>query len=112
MGGYSDFLKSQEEEKLIKMKIVKKDIKTKDLKSKNKKLSFKFKYELEKIPNEIEDIQKNIKEIDHELKNSNLYLENHDRFNLITEDVVELKNVLEIKENRWFDLLKMQDDLN
>ena len=112
MGGYSDFLKSQEEEKLIKMKIVKKDIKTKDLKSKNKKLSFKFKYELEKIPNEIEDIQKNIKEIDHELKNSNLYLENHDRFNLITEDVVELKKVLEIKENRWFDLLKMQDDLN
>ena len=112
MGGYSDFLKHQEEKNLVKSQTIKKNINKKDSKPKTKKLSFKFKYELEKIPKEIEDIQKNIIAINHELQNSNLYLDDPDRFNLITEEVRSLKEVLETKENRWLVLLKMQDDLD
>jgi ATP-binding cassette subfamily F protein uup len=112
MGGYSDFLKSQEEKNLDKTPVIKKNINKENSKSKNKKLSFKFKYELEEMPKEIEDVQKNIKAINNELQNSNLYLDNPDRFNSITEEVRLLKEALETKENRWLVLLKMQEDLN
>ena len=112
MGGYSDFLKNQEEKNLVKTTTIKKNINKENSKAKNKKLSFKFKYELEEVPKEIEDIQKNIKAINDELQNSNLYLDDPDRFNSITEEVRLLKEVLETKENRWLVLLKMQDDLN
>ena len=112
MGGYSDFLKHQEEINLVKSQTIKKNIIKEDSKPKTKKLSFKFKYELEKIPKEIEDIQKNITAINHELQDSNLYLDDSDRFNLITEEVRLFKETLETKENRWLVLLKMQDDLD
>jgi len=112
MGGYSDFLKHQEEINLVKSQTIKKNIIKEDSKPKTKKLSFKFKYELEKIPKEIEDIQKNITAINHELQDSNLYLDDPDRFNLITEEVRLFKETLETKENRWLVLLKMQDDLD
>ena len=112
MGGYSDFLKHQEEINLVKSQTIKKNIIKEDSKPKTKKLSFKFKYELEKIPKEIEDIQKNITAINSELQDSNLYLDDPDRFNLITEEVRLFKETLETKENRWLVLLKMQDDLD
>ena len=51
-----------------------------------------------------------INSINKELKNSNLYIQNSERFNLITEEVVMLKKNLDLKENRWFELLKMQEE--
>ena len=75
------------------------------------KLSFKFKYELENLPKEIEDIQLKIKTINDELKNSNLYLDNIDKFNKITEEMSILKKSLTIKEDRWLNLLEMEQNI-
>ena len=73
LGGYSDFLKSQQNEKIIKS-ISKKKNNYKVVSSKNnKKLSFKYKYELENLPKEIEDLENKINDITKELKNSNFY---------------------------------------
>ena len=109
LGGYSDFLKSQQNEKIIKS-ISKKKNNYKVVSSKNnKKLSFKYKYELENLPKEIEDIENKIDDITKELKNSNLYLSDANRFNEITNEMVELKKILSIKEERWLFLLEMEE---
>ena len=98
LGGYSDFLKSQQNEKIIKS-ISKKKNNYKVVSSKNnKKLSFKYKYELENLPKEIEDIENKIDDITKELKNSNLYLSDANRFNEITNEMVELKKYCQLKK--------------
>ena len=109
LGGYSDFLKSQQNEKIIKS-ISKKKNNYKVVSSKNnKKLSFKYKYELENLPKEIEDLENKIDDITKELKNSNLYLSDANRFNEITNEMLELKKILSIKEERWLFLLEMEE---
>ncbi len=109
LGGYSDFLKSQQNEKIIKS-ISKKKNNYKVVSSKNnKKLSFKYKYELENLPKEIEDLENKINDITKELKNSNLYLSDANRFNEITSEMLELKKVLSIKEERWLFLLEIEE---
>ena len=109
LGGYSDFLKSQQNEKII-TSISKKKNNYKVVSSKNnKKLSFKYKYELENLPKEIEDLENKIDDITKELKNSNLYLSDANRFNEITNEMVELKKILSIKEERWLFLLEMEE---
>ena len=111
MGGYSDFLKSQEKKIEIKSFVNKKNLSKIKIKKIENKLSFKFKYELENLPKEIEDIQLKIKTINDELKNSNLYLDNIDKFNKITEEMSILKKSLTIKEDRWLNLLEMEQNI-
>jgi ATP-binding cassette subfamily F protein uup len=110
-GGYSDFLKSQNQQ-VYKSKESKNSISEnkKNNLSKNK-LSYKFKFELDKLPNEIKIIQQELEEIKNEMKDSNLYLENYDRYQEITNKMEELNTKLSIKENRWYELLKMEEDL-
>ncbi|MFL2510305.1 MAG: ABC-F family ATP-binding cassette domain-containing protein [Alphaproteobacteria bacterium] len=109
LGGYSDFLNSQQNEKIIKS-ISKKKNNYKVVSSKNnKKLSFKYKYELENLPKEIEDLENKIDDINKELKNSNLYLSDANRFHEITNEMLELKKILSIKEERWLLLLEMEE---
>ena len=107
-GGYSDFLKSQQDIAKIKKNLKPKKNKNTVNQNIKKKLSFKFQYELDNIPNEINDIQFKITEIQNELKDSNLYLDNIERFNKITEEMSELKKFLKIKEDKWLELLEME----
>ena len=74
------------------------------------KLSFKYKYELEQLPNEIENFQKKILEINNELKDTNLYLENYDKFTSITNELAILKDQLYQREERWLELLELQEN--
>ena len=111
MGGYSDFLKKEEERKANNINPVKNISKKIESKKTKNKLSFKFKYELENLPKEIEDLQLQINDINHELKNSNLYLKNIDRFNEITKSISDLKESLISKENRWIALLEMEENI-
>ena len=111
MGGYSDFLKSEEKEKIPNIKISKGNQKKTIVKKLKNKLSFKFKYELEQLPKEIEDLQSQINGINNELKNSNLYLNDINRFNKITEEISNLKETLTIKEDKWISLLEMQEKI-
>ena len=111
MGGYSDFLKSQGNKKELKSFINKKDVIKKTTENIKNKLSFKFKYELENLPKDIEDIQLKINHINDELKNSNLYLDDVERFNSITKEIVDLKESLLVKEDRWLNLLEMEEKI-
>ena len=61
------------------------------------------------MPKEIEDLEKRIDDITKELKNSNLYLSDANRFNEITNEMVELKKILSIKEERWLFLSEMEE---
>ena len=62
------------------------------------------------MPNEIQDIEIKIKKINDELMNSNLYLDNNDRFDNITKEFTGLKITLREKENRWIELTEMKEN--
>ena len=110
-GGYSDFLKSQNQQ-VHKSKEIKNSIsENKKTNLSKNKLSYKFKFELDKLLKEIKIIQQELEEIKNEMKDSNLYLENYDRYQEITDKMEELNTKLSIKENRWYELLKMEEDL-
>ena len=76
------------------------------------KLSFKFKFELENIPQEIKIMQKDISSLKNELKDTNLYISNTNRFEEVTEKLGTLEKDLENKENRWLELLEMEEAIN
>ena len=110
LGGYSDFLNHQSNEKQVNQE-KKKILRSKKNKS-NDKLSFKFKFELENIPNEIAEIEEEISLIKNELKDNNLYISNPNRFEEITNKLIILEQEYEKKEARWLELLEMEEAIN
>jgi len=111
LGGFTDFMNNQELIKLNQKKKFNDVIKiSKKEKIQKPKLSYKFQYELDKLPNEIQDIEIKIKKINDELMNSNLYLDNNDRFDNITKEFTVLKITLQVKENRWIELTEMKEN--
>ncbi len=110
-GGYSDFLKSENQQVAKNKETKKPNSENNKLKSSKHKLSYKFQYELEQLPNQIKNIQQELEDIKNELKDTNLYLENFERYQEITSKMEVLNNDLNTKENRWFELIKMEEDL-
>ena len=110
LGGYSDYLNHQSDKLLINKNSKKKDslIKIKKI----DKLSFKFKFELENIPQEIKILQEDISSLKNELKDTNLYISNTNRFEEVIEKLGTLEKDLENKENRWLELLEMEEAIN
>ena len=109
LGGYSDFLNHQSNQKQVNQE-KKKILRSKKNKS-NDKLSFKFKFELENIPNEIAEIEEEISLIKNELKDNNLYISNPNRFEEITNKLIILEKDYEEKETRWLELLEMEESI-
>ena len=107
LGGYSDFLNHQSNQKQVNQE-KKKILRSKKNKS-NDKLSFKFKFELENIPNEIAEIEEEISLIKNELKDNNLYISNPNRFEEITNKLIILEQEYEKKDTRWLELLEMEE---
>ena len=110
LGGYSDYLNHQSDKLLINKNANKKDSSVKI--KKIDKLSFKFKFELENIPQEIKIMQEDISSLKNELKDTNLYISNTNRFEEVTEKLGTLEKDLENKENRWLELLEMEEAIN
>ena len=110
LGGYSDFLNHQSNQKQVNQE-KKKILRSKKNKS-NDKLSFKFKFELENIPNEIAEIEEEISLIKNELKDNNLYINDPERFEEITNKLIILEQEYEKKEARWLELLEMEEAIN
>ena len=67
--------------------------------------------EAKKFPNQIKNIQQELEDIKNELKDTNLYLENYERYQEITSKMEVLNSDLNTKENRWYELIKMEEDL-
>ncbi len=110
-GGYSDFLKSENQHVAKNKETKKSHSENNRLKNSKAKLSYKFQYELEQLPNQIKNIQQELENIKNELKDTNLYLENFERYQEITSKMEVLNSDLNTKENRWFELIKMEEDL-
>ena len=109
LGGYSDFLNHQSG----KLETNKNKKKKEDIKKikKLEKLSFKFQFELDSIPNEISSLQDEIISIKNELKDSNLYISNNERFEDITKKLKILEKNFQYKEARWLELLEMEESV-
>ncbi len=110
-GGYSDFLKSENQQVAKNKETKKSHSENNKVKNSKAKLSYKFQYELEQLPNQIKNIQQELEDIKNELKDTNLYLENFERYQEITTKMEVLNSDLNTKENRWFELTKMEEDL-
>ena len=110
-GGYSDFLKSENQQVAKNKETKKPNSENNKVKSSKHKLSYKFQYELEQLPNQIKNIQQELEDIKNELKDTNLYLENFERYQEITSKMEILNSDLNTKENRWYELIKMEEDL-
>ena len=110
-GGYSDFLKSENQQVTKNKETKKSHSENNKVKSSKTKLSYKFQYELEQLPNQIKNIQQELEDIKNELKDTNLYLENYERYQEITSKMEDLNSDLNTKENRWYELIKMEEDL-
>ncbi len=109
LGGYSDFLKSQTKKNTNKSP--KKNKNLNDKTTKSLKLSYKYRFELENIPKEINEIQEELNMMTNELKQSNIYLENYERYLEITKKMESLNKTLKIKEDRWLELLEIEEKL-
>ncbi len=109
LGGYSDFLKSQTKKNTNKSP--KKNKNLNDKTTKSIKLSYKYKFELENIPKEINKIQEELNMMTNELKQSNIYLENYERYLEITKKMESLNKTLKIKEDRWLEILEIEEKL-
>ena len=110
-GGYSDFLKSENQQVAKNKETKKSHPENNKVKNSKAKLSYKFQYELEQLPNQIKNIQQELEDIKNELKDTNLYLENYERYQEITSKMEVLNSDLNTKENRWYELIKMEEDL-
>ncbi len=110
-GGYSDFLKSENQQVAKNKETKKSHSENNKVKNSKAKLSYKFQYELEQLPTQIKNIQQELEDIKNELKDTNLYLENFERYQEIISKMEVLNNDLNTKENRWFELIKMEEDL-
>ncbi len=110
-GGYSDFLKSENQQVARNRETKKSITENNKVKNSKSKLSYKFQYELEQLPSQIKNIQQELEDIKNELKDTNLYLENFERYQEITSKMEILNSDLNTKENRWYELIKMEEDL-
>ena len=110
LGGYSDFLNHQSDKLINNKKVNKKQTIKKS--KKIEKLSFKFKFELDNIPKEIQSMQEQITFLKNELKDSNLYINDNNRFELVTKQLSVLEKDFENKEIRWLELLEMEENYN
>ncbi len=110
-GGYSDFLKSENQQVAKNKETKKSHSENNKVKNSKVKLSYKFQYELEQLPNQIKNIQQQLEDIKNELKDTNLYLENYERYQEITSKMEVLNSDLNTKENRWYELIKMEEGL-
>ena len=112
-GGYHDFLAHKEE--LIGTSI---DVKSFDKSYQSskklnttakKKLTFKIQYELDNLPNEIDNIKEDLIMLEKILSDPKLFEEDQNRFFQTSKKIGDLQLLLEKKEDRWLELLEMEN---
>ena len=112
-GGYNDFL-SHKDELIGLPKASQNDGKSEEPSKKSnisnkKKITFKLKFELDNLPKEIDQIKEDLKALDKILSNPNLFNEDQDKFIETSEKIGALQLLLEEKEDRWLELLEIEN---
>ena len=112
-GGYNDFLAHKDE--LIGLPKASQNDDKSEVPSKKsnisnkKKITFKLKFELDNLPKEIDQIKEDLKALDKILSNPNLFNEDQDKFIETSEKIGALQLLLEEKEDRWLELLEIEN---
>ena len=112
-GGYHDFLAHKDE--LIGTSIEPISFDKSDQSSKKfnttakKKLTFKIQFELDNLPNEIDKIKEELIDLEKILSDPKLFEEDQNRFFQTSEKIGDLQLLLEKKEDRWLELLEMEN---
>ena len=112
-GGYHDFLAHKEE--LIGTSIEPISFDKSDQSSKKlittakKKLTFKIQFELDSLPNEIDKIKEELIDLEKILSDPKLFEEDQNRFFQTSEKIGDLQLLLEKKEDRWLEILEMEN---
>ena len=112
-GGYHDFLAHKEE--LIGTSIEPNSFDKPYQSSKKlnttakKKLTFKIQFELDNLPNEIDKIKEELIDLEKILSDPKLFEEDQNRFFQTSEKIGDLQLLLEKKEDRWLELLEMEN---
>jgi ATP-binding cassette subfamily F protein uup len=123
IGGYSDYIEAKEkgllgedadkghfsESRGSNKKSVKEEKSEKVETKQNKKLSYKFQFELDNLPAKIKALEEEIKTLNLELENPDLYMKNPERFDGASKRVGKAQSELEAAELRWLELDEMKN---
>lgn len=121
IGGYSDYLawKNKQAGPDAKKKAPVREVKEKEKTEENKpapqkkaakKMSFKDKHELKKLPGKIEQAEAEIAELSEQLSDADFYRRDPDAFHEATRALGEAQARLERYETRWLELEEMGED--
>ncbi len=109
-GGYSDFLLHKENLIIADQKNIFETTSINPHKAKShNKLTYKLKFELENLPQEIEKLKSEIIATEAILSNPNLYQEDYELFLKSSEKIGIIQNDLEKKEDRWLELIELEE---
>lgn len=106
-GSYSDLLekiKLKEPAEIVAVRKAKQPQITSSNTAKPKKLSYNQKRLLEVLPTEIAKLEQDISDIELELSDSELYTSDADKFNHLTKELTEKKQLIEDKETAWLEI--------
>lgn len=109
MGGYYDYVARIKPTKSIKPTSHKEQPK---IDKQIKKLSYKDERELSLLPGQMDQLIKLIQELELEINDPNLYKENPNKLNELSNKIAKNRNTLENLEVRWLELEEMKSTFN
>ena len=113
-GGYHDFLSQKEQIISSNANIVEKKSNVKDSeantnKTGKKKLTFKLKFELDKIPKEIDMLKNQLEKLEKIISDPSLYEKDNSLFIDTSNKIGSIQLKLQEKEERWLHLMELDE---
>ena len=114
-GGYHDFLSQKEQIISSNTNIDEKRSNVKDSeansnKSGKKKLTFKLKFELDKIPKEIDMLKNQLEKLEQIISDPSLYEKDNNLFIDTSNKIGSIQLKLQEKEERWLQLMELDEN--
>ena len=114
-GGYHDFLSQKEQiissnTNIVEKKSNVKDIEANSNKSGKKKLTFKLKFELDKIPKEIDMLKNQLEKLEQIISDPSLYEKDNNLFIDTSNKIGSIQLKLQEKEERWLQLMELDEN--
>ena len=76
-----------------------------------KKLSFKHKHALDTLPGEIEQLEAEIVKLQAELADPNLYAQNAEKFQKLSDQLSQIQGKLDEKEEQWLEIELLKEEI-
>ena len=113
-GGYHDFLSQKEQiissnTNIVEKKSNVKDSKANTNKTGKKKLTFKLKFELDKIPKEIDMLKNQLEKLEQIISDPSLYEKDNSLFIDTSNKIGSIQLKLQEKEERWLQLMELDE---